>query len=445
MSELTRGEGARLGARVSRRGFLAGATAAMAAPYFVPASVLGAGGRTPPSDRIRTGHIGIGGMGSGHVGECLGNPQTQVTALCDPYYSKRDPWKQRAESRYAADLGRGTYRGCGSYADFRDVVTRDDVDAVFIASPEFWHALQSVWAMRNGKDVYCQKAMTLTVAEGWAVIDTVRRHNRVFQLGTQQRSDRNFRFAAELALNGYLGQLKIVKVAVPGGSGGLPVAQPKDPPGDLDYEMWLGPAPWTPYNDQKCSFSWYFINDYCIGWIGSWGVHHIDCALWGTPCFHAGKVEIEGTAQFPTVGQANDSYSWRVNVVAENGLRMFFTDDGGQQHGVRFEGDKGWVHVDRGSIHAEPESLLRIALKPDDIHLYESHGHTANFLECMRTRRDPVANVEAGHRATTMTIICDVATRIGRKVVWDWQAQRFVGDDVANGYLRRPMRSPWQL
>jgi len=427
----------------SCRKFLAGA-AAIAVPYFVPATVLGAAGRTPPSDRLRTGHIGLGGQGSGHLGGFAGNPAAQVMAVCDPFESKRTAAKQRVEDRYADQIGRGTYQGCDAYADFRDLVTRDDIDAVVIASPEFWHALHSVGAMRNGKDVFCEKAMTLTAYESQVVRETVRRHGRVFQLGTQQRSDRNFRFAAELALNGYLGQLQTVKVAVPGGRA-LPVAQPAPVPPNLDYEMWLGPAPAKPYNDIQCSYNWYFVYDYCIGWIGSWGVHHIDSALWGAPEFCRNKIDIQGTAMFPTIGLANTSISWRVEALADNGVRMIFTDDGGQPHGVRFEGDQGWVHVVRGGIQAEPASLLKLTLRPGDRHLYESNNHQGNWMECIRTRRDPVSDVDAGFAATVLTIAADIATRTGRRMTWDWKTEQFLNDEAANAMLRRPMRSPWVL
>ena len=429
---------------VSRRRFLAGAAGAVAVPWFVPGSVLGADGRTPANDRIRTGHIGIGGRGGGHVGAMLGTPSTQVMAVCDPILSKREAARQSANNRYADEIGQGSYKGCDATSDFREVVTRDDVDAVVIASPEFWHALQSVWAMRHGKDVYCEKAMTLTAYESQAVREAVRRHGRVFQLGTQQRSDRNFRFAAELALNGYLGKVHTVKVAVPGGRS-LPVAEPAPVPPGIDYEMWLGPAPYAPYNNVKCSFNWYFIYDYCIGWIGSWGVHHIDSALWGAPIFHTRPITLEGTAVFPTQGLANTSISWSVDITAEDGTRMLFSDDGRQPHGVRFEGDQGWVHVVRGGIRAEPASLLKLALKPGDVHLYESRSHHGNFLDCIRTRRDPVADVDAGFAATVTSIVADVATRLERKLTWDWTTERFTGDEIANGMLRRPMRSPWTL
>jgi hypothetical protein len=428
---------------LTRRRLLAG-SAAVAVPWFVPGTTLGLGGRAAANERIRTGHIGVGGQGSGHVGAFAGNPAAQVMAICDPFQSKRESNRRRVEDHYAEEIRSGTYKGCTATADFRDVIARDDIDAVVIASPEFWHALHAVWAMRSGKDVYCEKAMTLTVYESQVVRETVRRHGRVYQLGTQQRSDRNFRFAAELALNGYLGKLHTVKVAVPGGRS-LPVAPPAEVPPDLDYLMWLGPAPYRPFNTVMCSYNWYFIYDFCIGWIGSWGVHHIDSALWGVPEFHTGKVRVQGDAVFPTEGLANTSISWRVELLAESGVRMIFTDDSGQPHGVRFEGDRGWVHVVRGGITAEPASLLRVALKPSDQHLYESNSHQGNFLDCIRTRRDPVSNVDAGFAATVTTIIADIATRLGRPLTWDWNAEEFVGDDPANRMLRRPMRSPWVL
>lgn len=431
-------------ARSSRRRFLAGAAGVLAAPCFVPGAALGMNGRAPANDRVRTGHIGLGGRGSGLAGAFIGDPTTQVMAMCDPFQSKRERAQQRANARYAEDIGKGTYKGCDAYSDFRDLVTRDDIDAVTIASPEFWHALHSVWAMRHGKDVYCEKAMTLTVYESQAVREAVRRHGRVFQLGTQQRSDRNFRFAAELAFNGYLGKLHTVKVAVPGGRS-LAVGEPAQPPPELDYEMWLGPAPYTPFNSIKCSYNWYFIYDYCIGWIGSWGVHHIDSALWGAPVFARGPIQMEGTAVFPTEGLANTSITWKVNVLAEDGTRMVFTDDRTQPHGVRFEGDRGWVHVVRGGIQAEPASLSKVVLKPNDVRLYESRSHHGNFLECIRTRRDPVSNVDSGFAATVMTIVSDITTRLGRKLTWDWTTEQFADDEIANSMLRRPMRSPWTL
>jgi predicted dehydrogenase len=432
------------GLRITRRRFLAGAAAAAAAPYIVPASVFGAGGRPPPSERIGVGILGMGDRGNAHLKSLIPNGGVQVLAVCDPLENKREAARKFAETAYADRAARGEYKGCLATSDFRQILARPDVDAIVIAAPEFWHGLMGAGAVAAGKDVYGEKALTLTIAEGRALVSAVRRHARIYQVGTQQRSDRKFRFACELARNGYLGKLQKVEVAVPGGRA-LPNAEPKPVPPGLDYEMWLGPAPWTPYNDLKCSFNWYFIYDYCIGWIQSWGVHHIDIALWGAPALTAGQVQVEGTAVFPTEGLANTSVTWNVNVVTPDGLHLHFTDDKAQRHGCRFFGDKGMVHVDRGRLEAEPESLLKVALRSGDEHLYESNNHHGNFLECIRTRRDPVSPVEAGHAATTLTIVSDIATRLGRKVTWDWQAEKFIGDEAANRYLSRPMRPPWSL
>jgi len=430
---------------LSRRGFLARSAAAAASVSLVPASALGLGGKTAPSERIGVGVIGMGGRGSGHLDALLGRPEVQILAVCDPYRSKREGAKKRAEDHYARtrSLG-GAYKGCEATSDFRKVLAREDVDAVVIAAPEFWHGLIMAGAAKAGKDVYGEKALTLTVAEGRAVCDAVRRHGRVFQVGTQQRSDRNFRFACELARNGYLGTLRAVQVGVPGGRA-LPIPATKAPPDDLDYDMWLGPAPLTPYNDLKCTYNWYFIYDYCVGWIQSWGVHHVDIALWGAPSLASGLLEVEGSATFPEDGLADTSVTWRVACTAPDGARLSFSDNAYHAQGCRFEGDKGWVHVNRGGIWAEPRSLLSAEIKPDEEHLYRSDDHHANFLECVRSRRDPAAPVEAGHAATTVTIIADVATRLGRKLTWDWSAERFVNDDDANRFLRRSMRSPWCL
>ena len=430
--------------RLSRRRFLAGAAVAMAAPYIVPASSRGADGRPAPSERTTIGGIGMGSRGTDHFNAFLQFGDTQVLAVCDPYQNKREGAQKRADARYADLAGRGQYKGCGAYADFRELLARDDIDAVVIASPENWHALQGAAAARAGKDIYGEKALSLTVAEGRALIETVRRHGRIFQIGTQQRSSRNFRFACELARNGYLGKVTTVNVAVPGGRA-LPVVQPSPVPPGLNYEMWLGPAPWRPHNDILCSFNWYFVYDFCVGWIQSWGVHHVDIALWGEPRLGQGRIDVEGTAVFPQEGLANTSITWKVNVTTPDGVRLVFTDDTGQQHGCRFTGDKGWVHVDRSGIWAEPASLLKVTLRPEDEHLYESADHHRNFIECVRSRRDPVATVETGHTATTLTIVSDIATRLGRKLTWDWKAEKFVDDDAANRLLARAMRSPWSL
>ena len=422
---------------ISRRSFLAGSAAAIVLPTIVPGSALGKDGKTPASDRIGTGHIGVGGRGSGHVGGFLGRSDAQVLAVADPYKSKGASNVARINKKY---------KGAKAYQDFRELLARDDIDAVVIASPENWHALHSIHAVKAGKDVYCEKAISLTVAEGRAMCKAVRRYGRILQVGTQQRSDARFRLACQLVRNGYLGKVHTVKVGVPGGRQ-LKTMPAKDAPPDIDYKMWLGPAPWSPYTDQKCSFNWYFMQDYCAGWIQSWGVHHCDIALWGLPQLSKGLIKAAGTAKFPTEGPANTSITWNTKITAADGTVMSFCSNGepGHPQGVRFEGDKGWIHVRRGSIKAEPASLLQTAFNTSDEKLYVSTNHHNNFFDGIRTRKDPAAPIEAGHRATAISLVADIATRLRREVTFDWDKEKFIKDPAADKMLVRSMTAPWRI
>ena len=422
---------------ISRRSFLAGSAAAIALPTVIPGSVLGKDGATPASDRIGMGHIGVGGRGSGHLGGFIGRSDAQVIAVCDPYKSKCANAKARVDKRY---------KGCATYQDFRKLLAHKDIDAVIIASPENWHALHSIHSVRSGKDVYCEKAISLTVAEGRAMCKAVRRYGRILQVGTQQRSDSRFRLACQLVRNGYLGKVHTVKVGVPGGRQ-LKTMPAKDPPPDIDYKMWLGPAPWSPYTDQKCTFNWYFMQDYCAGWIQSWGVHHCDIALWGLPQLGKGLIKASGTATFPTEGPANTSITWNTKITAADGTVMTFCSnrEPGHPQGVRFEGDKGWIHVRRGAIKAEPASLLQTAFKASDEKLYVSTNHHNNFMDGIRTRKDPAAPIEAGHRATAISLVADTATRLKREVTFDWDKEKYIKDPAADKMLVRSMTAPWRI
>ncbi|MHC4638213.1 MAG: Gfo/Idh/MocA family protein [Planctomycetota bacterium] len=435
---------------INRRQFLGKAagigTGALVFPYFVPSSALGKSTGVAASERITLGLIGLGIRGGTHIRSFLEYDQAQIVAVCDLFKSRREAKKKQIEDRYALARG-GRYKGCDTYSDFREMLARKDIDAVVISTPEHWHSLTMIAAAKAGKDIYGEKALTLTVPEGRALCKAVRRYGSVFQVGTQQRSDRNFRFACELARNGYLGTLRNVKVGAPG-SCTLPDSPTIPVPDGFNYDMWLGPAPVKPYNAIRCTSpkGWYHIYDYCVGWIQSWGVHHMDIALWGAPSLLNSTLEVEGTAFFPSSGMANTSLSWHVKFTTPDGLFLGFSDNKYYQQGCCFEGDKGWVHVNRGGIWAEPESLLKVKIKHNEEHLYESGNHHANFLECVRNRRDPAAPVEAGHAATTGTLVADIATRLaGRKIVWDWRQERFINDDQANRMLKRAMRSPWRL
>jgi predicted dehydrogenase len=424
---------------LSRRHFVASAVSALALPTLIPARALGRDGAVAPSNRIGIGVIGLGDRGNYHLSALSAFGEAQVLSVCDV---RGDQAKKVCRAFNEKTGG----QACVSTQDFREILARTDIDAITVAAPENWHAVLSIEAMKAGKDVYCEKALSLTVAEGRAVCGAVRRTGRVLQAGTQQRSDRRFRFACELARNGYLGKLHTVTAAVPSGKRMLKL--PTAPvPADLNYDLWLGPAPFKPYREGLCNYNWYFLTDYCAGWIQSWGVHHLDIALWGAPEFEASTLEVEGTADFLAEGDADVSFGWRVNMTTPGGLKMHFFDDASSPvgHGVRFEGDKGWVHVTRGDIRAEPASLLDAVIKPGDEHLYLSNNHMENFLQCIRSRRDPVAPVEVCHAATTISLVADIATRAGRKLVWDWSKERFVGDELANRMLSRTLRQPWHV
>jgi len=423
---------------INRRSFLR-RTAAVAAsslivpPLIIPQNAFGA------NDRITFGVIGMGDRGPAHVHALSGIKNTQVIALCDV---RRDALMQR-QQEFREKLGMNDTM---TTQDYREIISDPSVDAVVIASPEHWHAIMSIDAMKNGKDVYCEKALSLTVAEGRAMCDATRRYGRILQAGTQQRSDARFRQACELARNGYLGKLEKVIIAVPGGHR-IVKLEPGEVPADINYDLWLGPSAYKPYRKNLCKYNWYFLTDYCAGWIQSWGVHHLDIGLWGAPEFFESPLEIEGSAQFEPEGDADVSFFWQVLVKAPSGLVMEFYDDSSSPvgHGCRFVGEEGWVHVTRVGIAASDPAILETELKPQDKRLYFSENHMQNFIDCIKSRRDPVAPVEACHASTTLSLISDIATRVKRRMTWDWGKEQFTDDDFANRMLSRTMREPWHI
>lgn len=424
---------------LTRRRFLSGAASALAMPALIPARALGRNGAVAPSNRLGLAVVGLGDRGNYHLNALSAFKEVQVLAMCDV----RGDALQQVCGTFHEKAGS---RDCAATQDFREILARPEVDAITVAAPENWHAVMSVEAMKAGKDVYCEKALSLTVAEGRAICDAVQRTGRVLQAGTQQRSDRRFRFACELARNGYLGKIQSVCVAVPSGRRVLRIPPAPQPP-DVNYDLWLGPAPYKPYRENLCNFNWYFLTDYCAGWIQSWGVHHLDIALWGAPELEASTVEVEGTADFLAEGDADVSFGWKVAATTPKGLRMDFFDDASSPvgHGVRFIGDKGWVHVTRGGIKTEPASLLDVRIKPGEERLYHSDNHMEDFLQCIRSRREPVAPARVCHAATTLSLVADIASRAGRKLVWDWGKERFVNDEPANRMLSRTLRQPWHV
>ncbi|HUT33855.1 MAG TPA: Gfo/Idh/MocA family oxidoreductase [Planctomycetota bacterium] len=427
---------------LTRRAFLK-ATAAVAAPLVLPNTSFGA------NERVTMGLLGSGGQGSHDMRGFLGCPGLQVVAVCDVQESRRNAARTLVNNHYSARAEKD-YKGCEAYNDFREVIARDDVDTVLIAPQDHWHAIMAIQAAEAGKDMYCEKPLGVSVQECQAIRDAIRRYGRVFQTGTQQRSDRKFRQACELARNGYLGKLHTVKVGAPGPSYQPryrgPITPEPVPPG-FDYEMFVGPAPMKPWHHARLDWpGWYLIWDYCAGFIVNWGVHHLDIAHWGCPALAEASFELTCTADYRNLGLTDNVNGWNAEFVYPSGLRMSFTDTGRPNaQGCRFEGDKGWVHVNRGGIHADPPSLLQVTLKPDDIHLHLSNHHQADFVEGVRQRSDPVSTVEAGLLASYFGMIADIAGRVRRKVKWDPIAERFDNDAEATRLLSRPMRAPWTL
>lgn len=441
------------GAGTSRRRFLATAATALAAPWIVPASALGRGGQLPPSERITIGMLGVGNRGSHSLRAMEPLPDHQVVAIADPRRQRAELAQQQVNAFYAQRLGAEQFHGCDIYNDFRDVVARDDIDAIWGCVPDHWHGVAYSHVITAGKDLYGEKPLTRWIDQGRRICDLVRQYNCVFQTGTQQRSSPHFRQACELAVAGYLGRVHTIRVGAPGGTS-YPAEPPCAPPPGFDYDLWTGPAPFLPFDTKRCEWlAMYMISHYCAGFITNWGVHYLDIAGWGCPEVFDKKFEAEGSGELPADGMTDTWMSWHLELRWESGLKMDYSDDDNpNRHGCRFEGDEGWVHVNRDGIWAEPESLLTVQLKPQDTHLHVSplHGdpytaHTADFFRSIRTRQNPVSPVESGHAASTLGNVSDIALRLGRKVTWDPQQQTFVDDDLANAMRDRALRSPWNM
>jgi predicted dehydrogenase len=324
------------------------------------------------------------------------------------------------------------------YGDFRQVIERDDIDAVVISTPDHWHVLIAIAAAQAGKDIYCEKPLSLTVAQGRNLCRVVRRYNRVFQTGSQQRSENRFHVAARLATDGSIGELKTVKVGLPQSKSIGP--QPIMPvPEGFNYDMWLGPAPWKPYTQLRCHGKFRYNFDYSGGKFIDWGAHHLDIVQMALGMDGSGPVEISGRGEFPADGIYNTPVNYSVDYTYCSGVRLNASTV--NEHGIRFEGTKGSVFVRRGFISSNPESILKNA----GIGNYHSQMHRQNFLDCIKTRNEPIACVEAGHRTATVCHLGNISMRLGRKLQWDPVKEKFINDTSADRMLSCSMRSPWRL
>jgi Oxidoreductase family, C-terminal alpha/beta domain/Oxidoreductase family, NAD-binding Rossmann fold len=418
---------------LTRRAFLrdsaVAASAAVAWPAIVPSSVFGA---EAPSSRITVGCIGVGGQGTNDMKGFKSHRGCQVVAVCDVDAGH----KERAAKIAGVDAK-------SSYHDFRDLLARDDIDAVSIATPDHWHVPTAIRAVRAGKDVYCEKPLTLTIGEGRKLVTEVRRYSRVLQTGSQQRSSSEFYKACELVVNKRIGELHTMRVWIPGNNKTCgPTWTPEPVPEGFDYDFWLGSAPWAPYHHQRCHYQFRFILDYSGGQMTNWGAHHLDIAQWGNQSDHTGPVKIDGKGEFPKTGLFTTALKSDIKYTYANGVVLYLKTGGG---GTRFEGTKGWVYVNRGKLEAEPKSLLSSVIGPNEIHLYESHDHKGNFLDCVKSRKDPICAVEIGHRSASVCHLGNISMRLNRPLTWDPKAEQFPGDDEANRMLWRSRRAPWWI
>jgi predicted dehydrogenase len=414
------------------------AAAAVSFPYVVPASAFGNAGVTAPSERITLGFIGAGKQSKHLMRSFLNSPGTQVVAACDVDKLKLTRGKKIVEDHYAGKKG-GSFRGCDTYGDFRELLARDDVDGVVISTPDHWHAIVVIQSAMAGKDIYCEKPLSQTVAEARAMVDAVRRYGRVFQTGSMQRSDWHFRLGCELVLNGYIGELKHVNVNVGGPPEDKPLAA-EPVPDYLDWDMWVGPAMMRPYNPELSPHiswdgfpHWRYNSRFGGGGMTDWGAHHFDIAQWGMAMDESGPVEIN-----PPDGKDYEVLTYKY----ATGVTMTRS---GRARGVLFTGTEGQVNTDRGFLETKPENLKNQQIGPDGIHLYESRNHYVDWLDAVRKRSRPICDVETGCRSVTVCHLGNIAYKLGRPLRWDPEKEEFVGDDDANRLLSRSMRSPWHL
>ena len=422
----------------TRRQFLKTASAAAATAPFFLSSGLAASGQKGPNDRITLGFIGTGTQGRGLLHNFLNQPDTQVVAVCDVDTTRREHHRKIVDDFYSAK-GNKEVKACAEYKEFPELIARQDIDAVVIATPDHWHAYIAIAACNAGKDIYCEKPLSLTIHEARAMVNAVRKNNRVFQTGSMQRSSSEFRKACELVRNGRLGKIKQVIVDV--GPPSVPCDLPEETmePG-LNWDLWQGPAPQRPYNSVLSPRgvhthfpNWRSYREYSGGMMTDWGAHHFDIAQWGLGMDESGPVEI--------IPPEDPKATRGVRYLYANGVEMIHGDSGG----VLFIGTEGKILVNRGKFEATPKELGEAPLGDKAIRLYNSYSHTKDFLTCMRSRKKPICDVEIGCRSVTVCHLGNLAYWNHRRLKWDPVKERFLGDEEANQWLDRPKRGPWKV
>jgi predicted dehydrogenase len=435
--------------RHSRRRFLRGVSAAaVTAPYVITSTALGAEGRPAASERVVTGAIGVGPRGLLNATEQLTCPEAQVVAVCDVWKHVRDRAKEAVDAHYKnAD--------CKAYVDFREILDRPDIDAVTIGSPDHWHVPMTVMAAKAGKDVCVEKPLGVSIAEDQICREVIKRYDRVLQYGTEARASATCRLGAELVRNGRLGKIREIRVKAPNsGRGGS--RKPLPVPPELDYDLWLGPAPWRPYSGcPNNGGSWFHVYDYAIGFIAGWAAHPLDLLQWAYDTHLTGNWEVEGTGVVPAEGCNDVVIDWDVRIRFADGVKMSFWAHGLPKdedpklaklgNYAQLIGENGWIALYYASMECDPPSLREAPLAADAIRLPVSRGQERNFIECVRSRETPVSNIDDAVRSDIISHVSDIAIRSGRKITWDPIKEQIVGDEEAARRLTRAMREPWRL
>ena len=435
-------------AQFSRRTFLKGAAKATASaaffPAIIPATALGREGAVAPSERIVMGCLGVGSQGTGNMKGFLQLPEAQIVAVCDVDRSHRERAAAVVNEAYGNE-------DCAQYADFRELLDRTDLDALSVAVPDHWHSIPVVMAARKGLDMYAEKPLSLTISEGRAMVDAVEGNGIVWQTGSWQRSRENFRRGAEVVRNGRIGQVHTVKVGLPTGRP-IAIQQEMPVPEGFDYDMWLGPAPWEPYTEQRCHWNFRWILDYSGGQLTDWAAHHCDIANWGMGTERTGPEWVKGRGAFPRDGLWNAATNYYIEArypagaspVAPNGFSMFISNS--FPMGTRFEGTDGWVFTDRGdTLQASAPEILETPLGSDEVAIYKSENHAKNFLDCVRSREETVAPIAPAHYAINLAHLGNISMQLQRELHWDPVRERFIDDPIADRKLSRAMRGPWRL
>lgn len=456
----------------SRRKFIqqaAGAAAVIGFPTIVPASVFG---QYAPSKRINVGAIGVGRISRVHdMPGIMPFDQARIIAVCDLDAHRVEEGKKFVNDFYAKKTG-SAYEGTVGYANHRELLANKDIDAVVISTPDHWHSILAVDSVRAGKDVYLQKPASLTIADGRAMSDAVTASGRILQIGSQQRSTVQFRYAAELVRNGRIGDLQRVEIGLPGDPAGGDKT-PMPVPDGFNYDEWLGSTPYVYYTIDRVHPTkgygrpgWLRCRQFGAGMITGWGAHHVDSAHWGMNTEFTGPIEIWGEAEFPKEGlwdvhgKFKTEANYAPNSVSTNGVHMSVSGD--YPNGIKYYGSKGWIFVSRGNeqvtgsdpvaklhdntaLAASDPKIIQSVIGPDEIHLYESKDQHGNWLDCIISRKAPISPAEMGHRACSTCLLHDMAMVLKRKLYWDPVHERFHNDDEANGMLSRPQRAPYRL